>query len=457
MAMEKEGFRAIRKTQRRARLSTTQIIALVFLGIILLGTLLLMLPVSSADGKSTSFMDALFTATSATCVTGLVVGDTGTIWSGFGQTVIILMIEIGGLGFMSAAAMMFFLLRKKVGLRQRMVIAQALSLDDMESVVRIQKLVIGGSLAIQGVAAILLALRFLIYVPFATAVKWGLFHSVSAFCNAGFDIFGYNDSVMHFASDPIVLSILMILVVVGGLGFFVWEELIRHKSIKKCSVYTKLVLITTAALLVLGTVMTLLLEWDNPKTLGSMSWGDKILNSIFQSVTLRTAGFAAIDQAFLTDGSKALSVVLMLIGGSSGSTAGGLKTVTFIVLILFLGARLRGRDSVNVFRRRIPEKKVLDAMTIVGLVVGLTMIGTIVITATSPIGFADSIYEAASALGTVGLTAGATGKLSLVGRILIVIFMYFGRVGVLTLSMGFLLGNQAKSRYEYAQTNLMIG
>ena len=285
----------------------------------------------------------------------------------------------------------------------------------------------------------------------------GLFHSVSAFCNAGFDIFGYNDSVMHFATDPIILSILMILVVVGGLGFFVWEELIRHKSIKKCSVYTKLVLVTTAALLLLGTVLTLILEWNNPKTLGAMSWGDKILNSIFQSVTLRTAGFAAIDQAFLTDGSKAVSVVLMLIGGSSGSTAGGLKTVTFIVLILFLGARLRGRDSVNVFRRRIPEKKVLDAMTIVTLVVGLTMIGTIVITATSPIGFADSIYESASALGTVGLTAGATGKLSLIGRIVIVIFMYFGRVGVLTLSMGFLLGNQAKSRYEYAQTNLMIG
>lgn len=451
------GFRTIRKKRRRVQLSTTQIIALVFLGIIALGTVLLMLPISSADGKPTSFMDALFTATSATCVTGLVVGDTGTLWSGFGQAVIITMIELGGLGFMSAAAMMFFLLRKKVGLRQRMVIAQALSLEDMESVVRIQKLVIGGSLAIQGVGALLLCLRFLAYVPLGTAVKWGLFHSISAFCNAGFDIFGYNDSLMHFHTDPIIMTTLMLLITVSGLGFFVWEEVLRVRSFKKCSVYTKLVLVTSGALILLGALVTLVLEWDNPGTLGPMGWGSKILNSFFQSVTLRTAGFAAVDQALLTDGSKAVSVVLMLIGGSSGSTAGGLKTVTFIVLLLFVGARLRGRESVNVFHRRIPEKKVLDAMTIVVLVVGLCMVGTIVISVTSPVGFADSMYEAASALGTVGLTAGATGKLSIIGRIMIIIFMYFGRVGVLTLSMGFLLGNQAKRRFDYAETNLLIG
>ncbi len=457
MAKGNTGFRTIRKKRRRVQLSTTQIIALVFAGIIALGTILLMLPVSSADGTPTSFMDALFTATSATCVTGLVVGDTGSLWSGFGQAVIITLIELGGLGFMSAATMMLFMLRRKVGLRQRMVIAQALSLEDMESVVRIQKLVIGGSLAIQGVGALLLALRFLAYVPVGTAIKWGLFHSISAFCNAGFDIFGYNDSVMHFRSDPMIMTTLMLLVTVGGLGFLVWEELLRDRSFKKCSVYTKLVLITSGALLLLGAAMTLALEWDNPGTLGPMNWADKILNSFFQSVTLRTAGFAAVDQALLTDGSKAISVILMLIGGCSGSTAGGLKTVTFMVLVLFVGARLRGRESVNVFHRRIPEKKVLDAMTIAMIMMGMCMAGAIVISVTSPIGFADSIYEAASALGTVGLTAGATGQLSLIARIMIVIFMYFGRVGVLTLSMGFLLGNQAKRRYEYAETNLLIG
>lgn len=439
------------------KLSTTQIIAVSFALIIGLGTVLLMLPISSAQGQPTDFVDALFTATSATCVTGLVAGDTGTMWSGFGQTVIIIMIELGGLGFMSAATAMLFLFRKKIGLRQRMLVAQALSLEDMESVVRIQKLVIGGSLAIQGVGALILTLCFLPDFGFATAIKWGLFHSISAFCNAGFDIFGYNDSVMHFNQNPVILGTLMLLITVGGLGFFVWEELLRLRSFKKCSVYTKLVLVTSAALVLLGTVVTLILEWDNPGTLGPMSWGGKILNSLFQSVTLRTAGFAGVDQALLTDGSKGFSVVMMLIGGSSGSTAGGLKTVTFMVLLLFIGARIRGRDSVNVFNRRIPEHKVLDAMTIIAIVVGLCMSGAVVIAATSPINFTDSLYESASALGTVGLTAGATSLLSLAGRLIIIVFMYFGRVGVLTLSMGFLLGDRAKQRYQYAETNLLIG
>lgn len=439
------------------KLSATQIIAVSFALIIGLGTVLLMLPISSAQGQPTDFVDALFTATSATCVTGLVAGDTGTMWSGFGQTVIIIMIELGGLGFMSAATAMLFLFRKKIGLRQRMLVAQALSLEDMESVVRIQKLVIGGSLAIQGVGALILTLCFLPDFGFATAIKWGLFHSISAFCNAGFDIFGYNDSVMHFNQNPVILGTLMLVITVGGLGFFVWEELLRVRSFKKCSVYTKLVLVTSAALVLLGTVVTLILEWDNPGTLGPMSWGGKILNSLFQSVTLRTAGFAGVDQALLTDGSKGFSVVMMLIGGSSGSTAGGLKTVTFMVLLLFIGARIRGRDSVNVFNRRIPEHKVLDAMTIIAIVVGLCMAGAVVIAATSPINFTDSLYESASALGTVGLTAGATSLLSLAGRLIIIVFMYFGRVGVLTLSMGFLLGDRAKQRYQYAETNLLIG
>ena len=454
MAGKDSGFRAIRKQNKSIKLSPTQIIALTFAAIILLGALLLMLPISST-GAPASFLDALFTATSATCVTGLVVGDTGTIWTGFGQAVIITLIEIGGLGFMSAAATMLFLFRKKVGLRQRMVIAQALSLDDMESVVRVQKLVIGGSLTVQGLGALVLILRFWPEFGFLTALKWGLFHSVSAFCNAGFDIFGYNDSVMHFNSDPVVMITLMLLIVVGGLGFLVWEELGKPK--KPLSVYAKLVLLTTGILILAGAGLTLLLEWNNPGTLGNMSWGDKILNSFFQSITLRTAGFAGIDQAQLTDGSKAISAVLMLIGGSSGSTAGGLKTVTFMVLLLFIGARIQGRETVNVFRRRIPQNKVLDAMTIVAIVVGLCMAGAILITVTSPVSFIDSFYESASALGTAGLTAGATPLLSLPAKLMIIVFMYFGRVGVLTLSMGFLLGDKAQQRFQYAETNLLIG
>ncbi len=450
------GFRAIRKQHKSVKLSPTQIIALVFAAIILTGTLLLMLPISST-GEPASFMDALFTATSATCVTGLVVGDTGTIWTGFGQAVIITLIEIGGLGFMSAAAIMLFLFRKKVGLRQRMVIAQALSLEDMESVVRIQKLVIGGSLGIQAVGALVLTVRFWPQAGFWTALKWGLFHSISGFCNAGFDIFGYNDSLMHFNTDPVVLITLMVLVVVSGLGFFVWEELIRLKRLSKLSVYSKLVLVATSVLVLGGAALTLLLEWNNPGTLGPMDWGNKVLNSFFQSITLRTAGFASVDQAQLTDGSKALSAVMMLIGGSSGSTAGGIKTVTVTVLILFVWARIRGQGSVNVFHRRIPRDKVMDAMTIISIVVGLCIVGAIVICTTCPVDFIDALYETASALGTAGLTAGATPLLGLPAKIMIVLFMYFGRVGVLTLSMGFLLGDKARQRFQYAETNLLIG
>ena len=354
-------------------------------------------------------------------------------------------------------AVMLFLFRRKVGLRQRMLIAQALSLEDMESVVRIQKLVIGGSLGVQALGALVLCLRFWPEFGLGTAVKWGLFHSISAFCNAGFDIFGYNDSVMHFNSDPVIMFTLMALIVIGGLGFFVWEELIRIKRFSKFSVYTKLVLVTTSALILGGAGLFLLLEWNNPGTLQPMSWGDKLLNSLFQSVTLRTAGFAGIDQGQLTDGSKAISCLLMLIGGSSGSTAGGLKTVTIVVLLLFVGNRIRGRETVNVYRRQIPKNKVLDAMTIVAIVAGLCMVGAVVITATSPVSFIDSFYESASALGTAGLTAGATALLSIPAKVMIIAFMYFGRVGVLTLSMGFLLGDKAQQRFSYAETNLLIG
>ena len=226
---------------------------------------------------------------------------------------------------------------------------------------------------------------------------------------------------------------------------------------RRLSVYSRLVLTATAALLAAGWVMTLLLEWNNPETLGEMTVADKILNGFFQSVTLRTAGFAALDQAKLTEGGKAFSIFLMLIGGSSGSTAGGLKTVTFVVLLLFVAARSRGRDTVCAYRRTIPQRQALDAMTIASMMIGLAMAGAIFITATSPVGFTDALYESVSAIGTVGLTAGATGKLSIPAQLLIIAYMYFGRVGVLTIAMGFLTGDKAEERFRYAETNLLIG
>ena len=446
--------------KRPKALSATKIIAIVFAAIILVGTGLLMLPISSRDGVSCGFLPALFTATSATCVTGLVMFDTFTQWSGFGQVVIISLIQIGGLGFMSAATLFVFFLRKRIGLKQRLIMAQALSLNDMDGVVRLQKTVLAGSFAIEGVGALILMLYFWPQYGFTTALKWGVFHAISAFCNAGFDIFGCitpGASLMEWNSDPVVLLTLGALVIIGGLGFLVWEEIAVKRSFRQYSVYTKLVLITTAVLLLAGWVLTCLLEWNNPETLGAMGTGDKLLNGFFQSVTLRTAGFAAIDQGKLTEAGKAVSMVLMLIGGSSGSTAGGLKTVTFIVLLLFIGARSRGRSTVTVFKRTIPSGQVLDAMTIAFLMIGLAMLGGTVISATSGIGFVDALYESVSALATVGLTAGATGALSIPAQILIVIYMYFGRVGVLTISLGFLMGDRAEERFRYAETNLLIG
>ena len=455
---QRENQKKVRR--RKVSMSATKLVALCFLGIILLGTGLLMLPVSSRSGEPCQFLPALFTATSATCVTGLTSFDTWTQWSGFGQVVLLCLIEIGGLGFMSAATLVIFLFRRKVGLRQRMLIAQALSLNEMDGVVRLQRMVIFGSLGFEAAGALILTLWFWPQYGFVRALRWGVFHSISAFCNAGFDIFGSMEpgsSLLLFQNDPVVLLTLGTLVVLGGLGFLVWQDIAEKRSWKKLSVYSRLVLMATAILIVSGWALICILEWNNPETLGNLSVGSKLLGGLFQSVTLRTAGFDAINQAGLTQGGKAVSMVLMLIGGSSGSTAGGLKTVTFLVVLLFIWARARGRSNVSAFCRTIPQEQALNAMTISLMMVLLSVLGGIFVCATSPVSFTDGLFEAISALATVGLTAGATGLLSVPAKILIIIFMYFGRVGVLTISLGFLMGNQAVERFRYAETSLLIG
>lgn len=446
--------------KKKLKLTPTKIIAMTFAAIILLGATLLTLPISSRSGVSCGFRPALFTATSATCVTGLVLFDTWTQWSGFGQVVILCLIEVGGLGFMSAASLVFFLFRRKVGLKQKMLMAQALSVEEMSSVVRIQKWVLLGSMSFQLVGATVLFLRFLPDHGFRQALIWGVFHAVSAFCNAGFDIVGKlgpGQNMILFNDDPVVCVTLMALIVIGGLGFLVWEDVATHRKFKKYSVYTKLVLITSAVLILSGAALVGLLEWNNPATLGNMPVWQKILNAFFQSVTVRTAGFTSVDQAALTDASKAVCIILMLIGGASGSTAGGIKMVTCVVLVLFVINRARGRNTVNVFHRNIPDKKIMDAVTVATIVVVLAFCGAVFVSATSGVGFLDSLYETASALATVGLTAGVTGSLSVPAQYLIILFMYFGRVGVLTISLGFLMGNNAEDRFRYADTNLLIG
>ena len=442
------------------KLKPAQIIAIAFLVIIIVGALLLTLPAASRSGKSCGFFPALFTATSATCVTGLVMYDTWQQWSGFGQLVILGMIEIGGLGFMSAASFFIFALRRKIGMRQRMVMAQAAGFENSGGIVRLQKLMLFGSLAVQAIGAVILTIRFSFDFDFFRALKLGVFHSVSGFCNAGFDILGFipgNSSLSAYAADPAVCITLMALILTGGAGFIVWEEIIRRKKFSRLSVYSKLVIITNIVLVLGGMAAICLTEWENPGTMGGMSVAEKLLSGAFQSVTTRTAGFAALNQGALSDAGKAVSMFLMMIGGSSGSTAGGLKVVTFVVIVLFMWAQARGKRTVNVFDRTIPQAQVLNALTIFGIMVFLALFGAAFISATSAVNFTDGLFESISALATVGITANATPALSTTAQILIMIYMYFGRVGVLTISMGFLAGRSAEERYKFATTNLLIG
>lgn len=445
---------------KSGKLSASKILAIGFLTIILTGTLLLCLPIASRDGISCGFRPALFTATSATCVTGLVLYDTWLQWSGFGQVVIICLIQIGGLGFMSVASLAVFLLRKRFGMKQRLVMAQAMGVENIGGIVRKQKWMLWACLIIEGTGALILTLRFLPEYGFFNALKLGIFHSISAFCNAGFDILGFRDpgsSLITYGTDPVICLTLASLIIIGGLGFLVWEEVVRVHNFKNLSVYARLVLITTAILLIGGAGLFLIMEWNNPETLGGMTVFEKIIAAFFQSSTARTAGFAGIDQGALNDSSKALTMFLMLIGGSSGSTAGGLKTVTIVIIALFMWSRLKGRKQVCIFNRTIPGEQVMNALTIFGIMVGLSFFGGFTISATSPIGFTDGLYETVSALATVGLTTGVTPDLSVISQFLLIIFMYFGRVGVLTLSLGFLMGNHSEQKYYYAETNVLIG
>ncbi len=446
---------------RRKSLNATRIVAASFAGIILVGTLLLMLPISSNTGEPTGFFTCLFTATSATCVTGLVLVDTAVHWSVFGQVVILLMIQLGGLGFMTVITLFSLALGRHIGLSERLVMVSTLNLNDMDGVVRVVRYALTGTFALEGIGAVLLSLRFIPDFGIAGGIWRGIFHAVSAFCNAGFDLMGakYGEfsSLAAYAGDPVVLLTCGTLVVIGGLGFFVWHDIWTQRSWKGLSLYSKLVLGITGGLLLVGTAFILAVEYDNPATLGNMPVWEKILNALFQSATLRTAGFDAIGQAGLQDSSKALSVIFMLIGGSSGSTAGGIKTVTAGVLLLSLRAGLAGREQVTVRGRSIPFRRVLNAMTLALVVLFLFLFGSMVISTAEPFSYLDVAFEVASALGTVGLTAGLTPLLSPLSKGLIVLFMYLGRVGILSFSIAFLTRTKYPAKIQYPSFDIMIG
>lgn len=451
-------FTAVRQRLRKMR--PPQIIALVFMGIILLGSGLLCLPAASRSGQATDFLTSLFTATSATCVTGLIRVDTGSYWSGFGQAVILVMIQIGGLGFMTIASIFFFALRRKIGLRQRLVLAQALSFDQISGVVGLVRNVLRGTLAVEGAGALILALRFWPEFGAARALWYGVFHSVSAFCNAGFDVLGdlaSGGSLCGYVDDPVVNLTIMALITIGGLGFAVWGDVRKNRRFSRMSVYTRLVLSISCGLIVGGAALIALLEWHNPDTIGKLSTSGKLLASAFQSVTLRTAGFASFDQNALRDVTKAVCDVLMFVGGSSGSTAGGVKTVTVGVVVLAAIGTARGRTHVTAFKRSISQSAVSNAMAIALLVLFLSFLGAGAISALDGVSFDNAVYETTSALCTVGLTTGITPGLGPASCLILIVFMFFGRVGIMTISVGFMMANPAEERIEYAQARVMIG
>lgn len=441
-------------------LSAMQVIVVVFLAIILAGTMFLMLPAASKNGTATPFVTALFTATSCTCVTGLALVDTATHWSGFGQTVMLLMIQVGGLGFMTVVTLFFFAVRHRIGLKERLIMAQTLGMDKLSGIVKMVKKILLRTLVIELVGAAILTIRFWFQMPLEKALWWGVFHAISAFCNAGFDIMGaveVGGSLVDYVGDPVVNVTLMLLIALGGLGFFVWDDVLSKRQFRKCSVYTRLVLLISLILTVGGGVLFAVLEWHNPATLGALPVGEKLLAAMFQSVTTRTAGFYTIPQGNLTGASLALTDVLMLIGGSSGSTAGGVKTVTMGVLLLSVIATARGRSRVTVFHRTISEKQIRDAVCVVVMVVMLAVIGAMYLSMANGLDFESCIYETISALATVGLTTGITPQLGLLSHLMLIVFMFFGRVGIMTISLGFLLSDQAEERYRYAETKVLIG
>ena len=423
----------------RRHVSQTQFIAYGFFCIIITGTLLLMLPFASRDGQSEPFLNCLFTATSASCVTGLVVADTWSQWSLFGQLVILTMIQIGGLGFITVGVFISIILRRKIGLKERGLMMESVNTLQIGGVVRLAKKIIIGTCIFEGTGAVLLAIRFIPQFGFLRGLFYGIFHSISAFCNAGFDLMGgqtpYSSFVAYY-DDWLVNLVIMSLIIIGGIGFIVWDDLSRNKlHFRKYMLQTKIVLVTTAILVFGGGLLFYLLERNH--LLVGMNTSGKILTSLFSSVTARTAGFNTTDTAALTDGSKLLTIILMFIGGSPGSTAGGIKTTTLVVLLLCVHSNIKQTYGINIFGRRLENDAVKRAGTILTINLLLAVTASLAIMAIQPLGFSDILFETFSAIGTVGMTTGITRALHPVSRCIIILLMYCGRIGSLSFALAF--------------------
>lgn len=438
-------------------LDPAKLLVLGFAALILIGAFLLSLPISTEDYSTLPFIDALFTATSAVCVTGLVVVDTGNTFSFFGEVIILILIQIGGLGFMTLATFLFALLGKRISFKDRLLLKEAFNANSPGGMVRLVRRILMFTVITEGIGAIILAIRFSFDMPIAQAIFFGIFHSVSMFNNAGFDLMGDFNSLVHYVNDPIVVLTVSFLIITGGLGFLVINELYEYRQTRTLSLHSKVVLSITLILIVSASLLIFIFEYGNAKTLGTLSPMGKVLGAFFHGVSPRTAGANTLPMADLTYATLFLTIFLMFIGGGSGSTAGGIKVSTFAVLLTTVKSQLSGKEDIVIFKRRLEVETVLKAFTVAmsGLFIVVIVTFLLNITESGHV-FIMYLFEATSAFGTVGLSMGLTPELSPIGRIFIMMTMFVGRLGPLTL--GFAISKRRKQEaYRHPKGKMMIG
>ena len=453
--------------ERKFRISPVQLIPVSFLLVIIVGMLLLMLPAATVTGESAGGVTALFTSTTSVCVTGLTVVDTCTYWSLFGQIVILVLVQIGGLGVVAVASMIMIMTRKKFSLGDRILLRDSLNIDKNKEVLIFLKRIFKGVFLTEGVGALLFSIHFIPLMGVGRGIWTSVFQSVSAFCNAGMDVAG-SDSMISMRDSSLVMIVTMVLIIMGGLGFVVWFDIIDtirtgireryHISgiISHLSEHSKLVIIVTVFLILFGMISFLIVEYDNPATIGNMPFPQKIFNSLFQSVTYRTAGFASVPQAGLTETSCVIGGVLMFIGGSPVGTAGGIKTVTAFLFFMNAFSYIRGKRENVVFHKRISSEMMKKAAAIV-LVSALTLFIIVILLSSRGIALTDAAYEAVSALGTVGLSRNITPTLDLWGRLIIILAMYLGRIGPISMAFFFSRENKNNTKIQHSEGNFYVG
>ncbi len=435
-----------------------QIIALGYFSIVFIGTVLLMLPVSTQSGESPSLLTAIFTSVSASCVTGLIAENTATYWSLFGQIVILVLIQLGGLGYMTIATFFYRLVIRKKGLREKVMMAETINTTRLNNFSSLIKKIILGTLMFEGVGAMLLSVSFIKRFGVAKGIYFSVFHSISAFCNAGFDLLGENTpfvSLLDFSDDYIVILTISALIIIGSLGFLVWDDItIKRFSFKKLNLHSKIVLSVSGVLILAGAVLFFIFEYNN--LLKDMPLAQKVLNAFFASVTPRTAGFNSIDMAGLSQSSVLLTIFLMFIGGSSGSTAGGVKTTSVFVIIAFAFSTIRGNDEVAVFGKTIKTEFLKKAILIITINLALIICATLIICGVDNVSLSDAVLETVSAMSTVGLTAGITTSLSAVSKIALIFLMFCGRVGSVSFASA-LLEKRVNPPISYPAEAITVG